>query len=298
MIIVAIFGGLGSQMDQYSFSLALKKHYPDTIFKFSLCNIMKPDHNGYELGRIFGIHPEEASLSELLQLSEIVPYGVRCYKIHSIINTIRSRFWGKKTSWILPDDPSAYYKEVFELNPLKDYLFFGNWANEKYREDINDDIFDAFTFPQIEDEQNLIIRDKIESSNSVSIHVRRGDYANYGYPMLSLNYYKKAVDIVKEKNKDAKFFIFSNDVKYVKENFDFLENYEIVDVNSGANSFRDMQLMSLCKHNIIANSTFSYWGARLNKNENATVVCPRYHVPICKHTAAMPNWVVLNNHKY
>lgn len=298
MIVVSIFGGLGSQMDQYSFYLGLKKHYPDTQFKFSLCNIVKPDHNGYELGRIFGIFPEEASFSEIMALSEIVPFDARYFKFRSFLGTLRRSVFGYKDSWIIPDDPSAFYKEVFELNPLKNYLFFGNWSNEKYRQNVNDEIYEAFKFPKIEDTKNLDVLRKIESSNSVSIHVRRGDYIKYGYPMLSLNYYKKAVEIIREKNKEAKFFVFSNDVPYVKDNFDFLNDYEVVDVNSGCSSYKDMQLMSHCKHNIIANSTFSYWGARLNRNPNAVVVCPKYHVPQCKHTASMPNWVILDNHVF
>ena len=298
MIVVALFGGLGSQMDQYSFYLALKKHYPDTIFKFSLCNIMRPEHNGYELGRIFNIFPEEASLSEIAQLSEMIPYGINHPKINHWLDVFRKRFVGKKESWIYPEDPTAFYKQVFELNPFKDYLFFGNWSNEKYREGVNEEILDAFKFPEITDEKNIQIKKEIENSNSVSIHVRRGDYSTYGFPMLSTNYYQKAVEIVREKNKDAKFFVFSNDIPYVKENFDFLEDYVIVDHNTGSDSYRDMQLMSLCKHNIIANSTFSYWGARLNRNKNAVVVCPQYHVPICKYPVFMPGWIVLDNHKY
>ena len=108
-------------------------------------------------------------------------------------------------------------------------------------------------------------------------------------------YFENAIQLMNKQIPNAKFFIFSDDIPYVKENFSFLKNYHIVDFNTKNNSFRDMQLMSLCKHNIIANSTFSYWGARLNKNPYKIVICPRYHVPICKHPAACDSWIILNN---
>lgn len=298
MFIVSLFGGLGSQMDQFSFYLALRKHYPDTIIKLSLCNVAEPHHNGYELNRIFGIDAEEANLSELLRLSDIYPISARYYKLGTWLFNIRRLLVGNKESWITPDDPTAFYKEVFELNPLKSYMFWGNWSNENYRKSVNDEIFEYFKFPEIKDNENLSVMEDILNSNSVSIHVRRGDYEKFGYPMLSVNYYKECVRLLKSKCLNPKFFIFSNDVDFIRKEFDFLDNYRIVDNNVGNESYRDMQLMSLCKHNIIANSSFSYWGARLNRNNSPIVICPKYHVSYCKHTSCLPTWIIVDNHDY
>lgn len=296
MIVVALFGGLGSQMDQYSFYLALKKHYPNTDIKLSLCNILKPDHNGFELERVFGIKPREASVDEILQLSDIYPYCAKFQRVGKLIFDLRRIIFGPKSTWITPYDPSAYYGEVFELSSFKSYLFWGNWLNEKYRTGIDEEIYASFSFPDFVDSENMDISDRITSSNSVSIHVRRGDYVQFGLPLLSLNYYKRAVKMIESSIDSPSYFVFSNDINYVKDNFGFLKNYEIISNNSGANSFRDMQLMSMCKHNIIANSTFSYWGARLNRNPGSLVICPKYHADICKYTWCLPSWYVIDNH--
>jgi hypothetical protein len=297
MFIVSLFGGLGSQMDQYSFYLGLRKHYPDTQIKFSVCNVAKPEHNGYELKKVFGIEVDEASLNEIIRLSDIYPFGAPFPRVCQRLFNWRRNLFGYKESWITPDDPSAFYKEIFELNPLKSYMFWGNWSNEKYREGVNDEILNAFEFPEITDKENKRIYEDIVSSNSVSIHVRRGDYIKYGFPLLSLEYYKKAVEIVQSKICDAKFYIFSNDIDYIINNFGFLKNYEIVSINNKGNNYKDMQLMSSCKHNIIANSSFSYWGARLNRNSDAIIICPKYHVNVCKHTTCLPKWIILDNQK-
>lgn len=297
MFIVSIFGGLGSQMEQYAFLLALRKAYPDTIIKVDINNVVKPDHNGYELEKVFDIHEEKASINEVSLLSDVTPINKKYRVIYRILNLIRKQILGSKSSWITPDDPSAYYEHVFKLNPLKSYMFFGNWGNEKYRLDVKNEIIKAFRFPELITKQNKEIAKIIEETESVSLHVRHGDYNTFGFPILSLSYYKKAIDIICNKVKEPVFFLFSDDIDYVKENFSFLPRYYIVDWNKGKESFRDMQLMSRCKHNIIANSTFSFWGARLNTNMNAIKIAPKYHVEICKHSfgEGVDNFIVIDN---
>jgi hypothetical protein len=120
---------------------------------------------------------------------------------------------------------------------------------------------------------------KIENNNSVSIHVRRGDFfknkkriQRYGN-ICTNSYYKKAINIIKHKINDPIFLVFSDDIDWAKQNFTG-SNFIFVDWNKGKSSYRDMHLMSLCKHNIIANSTFSWWGSWLNNNENKVVISP------------------------
>lgn len=135
----------------------------------------------------------------------------------------------------------------------------------------------------------------------MSVHVRHGDYKKYGMPILSMGYYKEACRILCTKVANPHFFIFSDDVEFIKDNFRFLGNgnYTIVSNNRGANSYIDMQLMSLCKHNVNANSTFSYWGARLNKNEHKVCITPKYHVNFCKHNPFyIPGCIEIDNHQF
>lgn len=299
MFVVSIFGGLGSQMDQYSFLLALKKAYPDTIVKIEINNLFEPQHNGFELKRVFGINEPEASIAEVELLSEFCPRTTNHFKIKQYLYKLRRLMVGQKESWIYPEDPTAFYPQVFALNPFKNYIFFGNWGNERYRVDVEQEIKNTFHFQDFNNSRNSSIAHDILSSNSVSIHVRHGDYVTIGYSVLPMSYYREAIKIVKGKIDSPRFFIFSDDTEFIKSEFDFLDNKVIVDWNKGDDSFRDMQLMSLCKHNIIANSTFSYWGARLNYYEQSIKIAPKYHVPICKHFIGEGNdkWLLIDNQK-
>lgn len=295
MFIISIYGGLGSQMDQYAFYLAVKKAYPDSEVKVEVHNLIKPDHNGYELQEVFGLTPPSASIKEICIYSDIYPVTGKLPKIGRFLTSLRRVFFGRKNSFIVPDDPTAFYPNVFQLNPLYSFIFFGNWNNELYTRNVEQEIMDAFKFPPLNDWKNERIAQEIRSLESVSIHVRHGDYQKFGFPLLSINYYKSAVKLISEKIKNPFFYVFSDDVEFVKQQFDFLENYTIVDWNSGRESYRDMQLMSMCKHNIVANSTFSYWGARLNANVDKIVIAPKIHSYSCKYPLACQSWITIDN---
>ena len=129
MFVISIFGGLGSQMDQYSFSLALKKHYPEVNIKYDIFNLYPIEHNGYELKRIFNLSLEEVSLGDIKILSEVYPPKAKYARIMSWLYFLRLIIMGHKDSYIKPDDASAYYEQVFfcrlhrnyDYLPLQDY---------------------------------------------------------------------------------------------------------------------------------------------------------------------------------
>lgn len=185
---------------------------------------------------------------------------------------------------ILPDDPKAseprneMFEKVTRLDTVKNWYIMGFWIEEKYLYGRLDEIRKHLRFPDITDDRNKRIADEIKSCDSVSIHVRRGDYLSAIYEnmfvALGRDYYEKAVNYIKEKTDNPRFFIFSDDGDFVRDEFTWLDDKIIVTGNEGDESFRDMQLMSLCKHNIIANSTFSQWGALLNENEGHITVYP------------------------
>ena len=130
----------------------------------------------------------------------------------------------------------------------------------------------------------------------MSIHVRRGDYLEWGIDLVPDVFYRNAMKFIQEKKRNAElhFFVFTDDAEYVRENYYDIKNLYVVEGNTGKESYRDMQLMSLCKHNIIANSTFSFWGAYLNRNMSKIVIAPNLPYTGCKIPFACDDWVVMD----
>lgn len=179
-------------------------------------------------------------------------------------------------------NPHHFVEKQFNFDPnvltLKSGYVEGYFQTEKYFKDFENEIRKDFTFILPLSKKSEEIRWKIENSNSVSIHIRRGDYLkgnNLNYHWIcSIDYYKKAIDYLESKQKNLTYFFFSDDIERVKQNFS-LENAYYIDWNTWVDSRQDMQLMSLCKHNIIANSSFSRRWAWLNKNLDKVVVAPQ-----------------------
>ena len=269
-MVVRFSGGLGNQMFQYAFLLSLQYRFPDRVIEGDLGDYeVLEHHNGYELEKIFGIKIPLCSEGEKER--------------HKINMSLPHRFLIK-----IGIKNIGFPKRVMDLQKGFDENFvsalseqdflWGYWQDEKYFKNIKAQILDAFTFPAIkrEDIKNYEIKQIIESGNSISVHVRRGDYlleTEY-VSLCESNYYQKAIQEIKKRVKDPKWFVFSDDIDWCRQNLIFGENVWYVENNMGQNSFRDMQLMSLCKHNIIANSTFSWWGAWLNTNSEKIVICP------------------------
>jgi len=152
------------------------------------------------------------------------------------------------------------------------------YQNEKYFINIADEIKNEFTLKNDFSDKAKEYLQILEGGNSASLHIRRGDYvankkANAYHGVCDLNYYYEAIKIIKEKIPNPIFFVFSDDISWAKENlvgekFIFVSSPEIEDVE-------EMMLMSKCKHNIIANSSFSWWGAWLNSNSEKIVIAPK-----------------------
>lgn len=168
-----------------------------------------------------------------------------------------------------------YDKRV--LDNSSNLYYIGYWQSYKYFSSIESELRKIFTFPNsIIDNYNKNLSDVILSSNSVSLHIRRGDYVgNSIYENIAtLDYYQRALDYMDKNVLNMKLFLFSNDVEWCLNNLN-LKNCTVVSHNTGTNSFWDMYLMSSCKHNIIANSSFSWWGAWLNTNPGKIVISPK-----------------------
>jgi hypothetical protein len=168
----------------------------------------------------------------------------------------------------------VYYEPVFHYSPIPDFMLptylHGYFQSEKYFKNNREKILEFFTCNEVVDK----IREKYKNELNVetcSIHVRRGDFLTLQdhHPTQDMEYYKKAISIV---GSDKTFFMFSDDISWCKENFKFLDNVIYCENNE---DYEDLYLMSLCRNNIIANSSFSWWGAWLNQNENKITVGPK-----------------------
>lgn len=175
-------------------------------------------------------------------------------------------------------EEKMYYPELLSYSNM---YISGYFACEKYYADILPQLRESIRFPESGNPRNNALAEEIKACNSVSMHIRRGDYLDEKNREMFGNictdaYYEQAVKMIKNEVPDACFYIFSDDASYVRDRYQGSE-YTVVDVNHGRDSFYDMWLMSNCKHNICANSTFSFWGARLNGNESKIMVRPTIH---------------------
>lgn len=302
MIVVRFTSGLGNQMFQYSLYSYLRKKFPGVQIKADVSWFARfSEHQGYELKRIFQREDnpdfvfEEATDAEIIRCSGRIPNRIKgkAGEIWQFILRIPHRFIkmtrGAKIKAGLIDqtgfeDNSEIYARIEAIDPERDYYITGYFIEEIYYKDRLSELRQILKFDESLSDKNRDYADMIRNSDSVSIHVRRGDYLSAQYSSsfiaLPMEYYKEAVRQVHEFMPNAKFFIFSDDKDFIHEAFDWIpvEDRVIVEGNTGENSFRDMQLMSLCKANIIANSTFSVWAGLLNANENAKIYYPQAYM--------------------
>ena len=274
MVIIRLKGGLGNQMFQISLGKALEKKGKDVYFdKIDLKEYLEL-HDWDEADSIFNIGLKYASQHNISRLS---------LKKDTIIKRVLSRFIVKKSHYY-EQEGGLFDSDIFNMD---DVYLDGYWQTEKYFNNISDYINKMFKFKKIEDLNNVKLIDSInEANNSVSIHIRLGDYTNNNNSAIfggicTKDYYDRAIESFKNKYNNIQFYIFSNDKNYLKKYYN-RKDFIIVNCNDERNAWKDMYLMSLCKHNIIANSSFSWWGAYLNNNENKIVVAPKKWLNTCE----------------
>ena len=269
MKIVNILGGLGNQMFEYAMYLALKDAHPQEEIKVCTRSFGGYGlHNGLEIQRIFGVELPEASLWELTK----VAYPFFNYKTWQVMrHFLPVRKSMTRGGFDIPFD----YSQVTRNDSC---YYEGYWQNEKNFQHIREKILRAYTFPAFEDETNKKLAERLKTTNAASCHIRRGDYLKEpAMCVCTPEYYARAITKMNESVNPELYVIFSDDIQWCKENISHLigkRDAVFVDWNKGEQSFRDIQLMTLCKHNIIANSSFSGWGAWLNQNEDKVVVAP------------------------
>lgn len=312
MIVVRFTSGLGNQMYQYSFYELMKEKYGSENVKADITWFnANNDHHGYELENIFGnvkdslFEVNHATFSDLFKVTGIIPnvYGRTFEKIRRYPNRIIREFTQNKRKPFIFDQlfgelsEEEFYNSVMNLDVSKDYYIMGFFTEQKYYRDRMDLVRKKLVFPEILNDSANIFLEDICGSESVSIHVRRGDYLSDTYKdqfiSLGKEYYEDAVKYIKEKIDNPRFFIFSDDKEFIEKEFNWLENKCIVTGNDGNRSYLDMILMSRCKANIIANSTFSQWGSLLNNKEHITLYPRAYMKGTDNEVKTLPGWVMI-----
>lgn len=248
------------------FQYAIGKHLAiknNTKLKFDVRELEQDKLRNYELD-IFNISGSMASRFTMIF-------------IHIFNNRIISKVLGQYYLYIKQQD--LYFNEKILIKKGNIYLD-GYWQSENYFREIRNIIIKDFLIKTKPDKRNKLMLEKIENSNSVCIHIRRGDYISNEktsevHGTCSLKYYYNAVKIILKKVKNPTFFIFSDDSQWTKENLKLEYPTVYVDINSPEKSYEDLRLMLSCKHFIIANSSFSWWGAWLSSNPNKIVCTPK-----------------------
>jgi len=314
MIIVRIHGGLGNQMFQYAAARKLA-HKHNARLKLDIRELV--DSIGYHIYglRFFNIQEDIASTGDIIRY--FPPEGVKRVSVRLVGNRFTSLLFRK----ILKDNSDTLKRRYYHYDPdslnetrlienrMLSQRFFhfdpevlvapdnvymtGSFISEKYFENIKNIIREEFSFRAGQAEKDIIVNKMINDTESVSVHIRRGEVLKESqnqaiYNFITDEYYKTCIDYICRHVKNPHFFVFSDDIDWVKGNFKVGYPTHYVDhnddgvdyrVDSGAD-FQDMRLMSECRHNIITNSSFSWWGAWLNRNPEKIVCAPKEFVRI------------------
>ncbi len=256
MIVSRLMGGLGNQLFQYAAGRALAKANNELL----ALDTRYVEENGLE-------HFSHAYLSPPKHLPPSK-------------NSNPIKYWAwRHLGFGIPlfrESGRKYDANLFNC-PEGTYIQ-GYWHSYKYAEKVKSELEKELMLTTPLDNVNKKMADTIkENDNAVSLHIRRGDYLSFGiFNLLDMEYYKEAIyEICQRTSKPITCFVFSNDISWARDNLNIECDTVYVDINGADKGHLDLHLMSLCSHNVIANSTFSWWGAWLNQNPNKLVITPK-----------------------
>jgi hypothetical protein len=270
MVIVRLNGGVGNQMFQYAMGRTVA-HRRRTSVRFDFRSLDGNARRCYSLGA-WNVEAAPASMRDLLSvriascLERILMRGRPYYARHTVCEQSFSF------------DPDA-------LNAPGNCLLMGYWQSEKYFKEIEPILRHEFTLRMEPSAKSQEVARAIQASNSTFLHIRRGDYAadpmiNKVHGTCSMRYYEDAVNYIGRAMHDPHLFVFSDEPRWVREHLKLPFPMTVVDHNHPGNAqspgreHEDLWLMTLCRHAILANSSFSWWGAWLNPERNRIVIAP------------------------
>lgn len=272
MILVKLHDGLSNQMFQYAAARRLAAVHSTSV------RIDTSWYDNIPVGatpRTYELHKLQITGTRASRWETIGTDGVRSTSRHQVpvalYRKVRPRYR------FVSERHFHFDPEILDLR--NNVCLFGYWMSEKYFADAAEIIRREFGFRDPPSPKNEKYAQRMRESDSVAIHVRRADYtmdptvkANQG--LCGVEYYRRALDLVRERLPDPCIFVFSDDLDWARDNLPIGDDAEFVSHNRGATSHEDLRLMSHARHNIIANSSFSWWGAWLNDNETKLVLAP------------------------
>jgi hypothetical protein len=296
LVVTRLIGGLGNQMFQYAAGRALALRCGAAL-KLDLSGFVAkvPAKRRYALD-CFSIHASAASKADLARFYR--PPGPRSRRMDRVLQRLHIH-------WPEGDWP-IYREQHFEFDPAVGQLMAptyldGYWQSERYFSDIAGVLRRDFTVKAPLNPENEALAAGIDAANAVSLHLRRGDYVedpttNRYHGICSLDYYERALACITARAGPPLLFIFSDDQQWARANLRLAVPMTFVDANPPDQGHLDLQLMARCRHHIIANSSFSWWGAWLNPSPDKIVVAPQRWFGGAGHDTRdliPPNWVQL-----
>ncbi len=277
MVIVRLMGGLGNQMFQYAAGRAVA-HRNQAPLKLDVAAFERDAARSYRLHH-FNIEASIVAPDDVVRFTK---------------QDLWSRILRRVERHLLPPSRRSMFVQRFDhfdpdiLRLGGSVYLRGYWQSEKYFKDIEHIIRQDFTFRHAPDAENQGLARIIANANSVSLHIRRGDYVSNPrffrkFGVCSLEYYQSAAAKVAEKVNDPHLFVFSDDIDWARDNLRLQYPLTLVAHNDADKDYEDLRLMSLCRHHIIANSSFSWWGAWLCTNPVKIVIAP-------KRWSNVPSW--------
>lgn len=271
MIIVSLQGRLGNQMFGYALYRCLQKRGRDVYLDLA-CNRQHDEQKGIVAQIQYNLdlfHPEYRIADE-----KIVEEWLQDGRDRNLWKRWEYRIFPGRCSYYQEKKTGTLDKRVFLLD---DVYLAGYWQSEKYFDRVKDEIREIYQFPDLFTRYQRSILNQIKNTNAVSLHIRRGDYLQSPeiYGTIDRRYYERAMHYLEERMEGIHYFLFTDDIDWAGQNY-ARKNITIIEDNDDllANNL-DMALMSACRHNIIANSSFSWWGAWLNRNPEKIVIAPK-----------------------
>ena len=310
MIHISFEGGLGNQMFQYAYGRFLQNYYKDSVcFDISKYDFEKSENREFDL---YDMNIVKDWQQVEVKRNRMARYGIRYipYLGATAVYTLLNKLM-KDTTYMhgvhvyqrfinlfgfYRNNTHEFYYEPIHKSLFSKKFIRGHWFNPDVVKKMDTELRKELRVKTEINQENRKILDMISRTESVAVHIRRGDYVTLGYVVCSVQYYVKCMQEMKERLKDPFFFVFSDDIEWVRKELKF--DGKMVFVNLDNKAVDDMRLLYSCKHFIMSNSTFSWWGAWLSENPNKIILQPKYwkNSDYEAYVLKMPEWETRDNH--
>ncbi|MEO8413525.1 MAG: alpha-1,2-fucosyltransferase [Ginsengibacter sp.] len=267
MIIASLIGGLGNQLFQYALAKKLAVKYNTDVYL---------DISGFEEYKLHKFSMQQFAFEKRIATTQELMLFKEESKGANLFNKLNKKFLNPV---VIREKQFNYDPDVFQIARKNTYLY-GYWQTERYFSDVRNNLLNDLKVTKPIEGKNRQVANLISGMNAVSLHIRRADYVSNNdtlkvHGICGLDYYEQALEYISANESNVTLFVFSDDIPWCRKHLKTSLQIYFVDHNNADTNYEDMRLMSLCKHNIIANSSFSWWGAWLNTNEEKIVIGPK-----------------------